>query len=121
MTRLIVDKSAYVRGRIDVAPGDDLCLCVVTRLELLDSARSGADYLTLEEDLAEFHDLSMDAGTFAVALSAQRELAALGHHRVPLPDLLIAACAHQHGAGVIHVDRHYDTLARVLTFTPVRA
>jgi predicted nucleic acid-binding protein len=62
----------------------------------------------------------MDAETFATALAAQRELAASGRHRVPIPDLLIAACAQQHGADVVHVDRHFDALAEVLTFTPLR-
>lgn len=117
---LLIDKSAYVRG-VDVEQADEPCLCAVTRLELLYSARSRADYETLEDDLRHFRDLRMDAGTFAVALGAQRELVATGHHRVAIPDLLVAACAHQHGADVVHVDRHYDTLARVLAFRPVRA
>lgn len=56
----------------------------------------------------------------AIARTAQRELATMSQHRVPVPDLLIAACAQQHQAGVLHVDRHYETLARVLSFTPVR-
>jgi predicted nucleic acid-binding protein len=63
----------------------------------------------------------MDAETFAVARTAQRELAATGRHRVALPDLLIAACAQQHAAAVVHVDRHFDALARVLAFTALRA
>jgi predicted nucleic acid-binding protein len=117
---LLVDKSAYVRGGIAPAPGDELCLCAVTRLELLFSARSAADYAVLEEDLAEFRDLRLDAETFAIALAAQRELAASGHHRVAVPDLLIASCAQQHAADVVHVDRHYDTLARVLAFSAIR-
>lgn len=29
--------------------------------------------------------------------------------------------AQQHGAGVIHVDRHYDVLATVLAFSSLRA
>ncbi|HEY7690760.1 MAG TPA: PIN domain-containing protein [Gaiellaceae bacterium] len=62
----------------------------------------------------------MDAETIAIARSAQRDLAAKSRHRVPIPDLLIAACAHRHQAAVVHLDRHYDTLARVLAFTPVR-
>jgi predicted nucleic acid-binding protein len=62
----------------------------------------------------------MDAETFAIARTAQRELAAKSRHRVSLPDLLIAACAQQHQADVLHVDRHYDVLARVLLFTSVR-
>jgi predicted nucleic acid-binding protein len=88
---------------------------------LLCSARSEADYRALEQDLAQFRDLRMDAKTFAVALGAQRQLAASGHHRIAIPDVLIAACAQQHSADVLHVDRHYETLARVLAFTPVRA
>jgi predicted nucleic acid-binding protein len=118
---LLIDKSAYVRGPIATGDDDELCLCAVTRLELLYSARSSAGYATLEADLAEFRDLRMDAETFAIALGAQRELAAIGHHRVAIPDLLIAACAQQHGADVVQVDRHYDVLSRVLGFTPVVA
>jgi predicted nucleic acid-binding protein len=118
---LLLDKSAYVRGAVEPTPEDELCLCAVTRLEVLHSARSKRDFHRLEDDLAEFRDLRMDAETFAVALAAQRELAAKGHHRVPIPDLLIASCAQQHGADVVHVDRHYDTLARVLTFKALRA
>lgn len=121
MSLLLVDKSAYVRGVVDSADDAELCVCAVTRLELLYSARSREHYGVLEDDLAQFRDLRMDAETFATALGAHRELAAIGHHRVAVPDLLIAACAQQHGADVVHVDRHYDVLARVLAFTPLRA
>ncbi|HKI90944.1 MAG TPA: PIN domain-containing protein [Gaiellaceae bacterium] len=62
----------------------------------------------------------MDAETIALARAAQRQLGSRSQHRVPIPDLLIAACAHQHQAAVLHLDRHYDVLARVLDFTPVR-
>lgn len=121
MNLLLIDKSAYVRGHIQVAEEDELCLCAVTRLELLYSARSNAEYEQLEADLAQFRELRMDAETFAIAAVAQRELAARARHRVPLPDLLIAACAQQYGADVVHVDRHYATLAEVLAFRPRRA
>lgn len=117
---LLLDKSAYVRGAAGTGDGE-LCLCAVTRLELLFSARSAADYATLERDLEAFRDLRMDAETWAVARTAQRELAERGRHRVALPDLLIAACAQQHGADVLHVDRHFDVLAEVLAFRSVRA
>ena len=118
---LLIDKSAYVRGAVQAGDEDELCLCAITRLELLYSARSITDYRALEDDLAQFRDLRMDAETFAIALGAHRELAARGQHRVALPDLLVAACAQQHAAGVVHVDRHYETLAGVLAFTPLRA
>jgi predicted nucleic acid-binding protein len=120
MSAVLIDKSAYVRGEAAMPETDDLCLCAVTRLELLYSARSARDYGLLEDDLRQFRDLRMDAETFAVALGAQRELAARGQHRLPVPDLLIASCAQQHGADVLHVDRHYDALAQVLAFRPRR-
>jgi len=120
LTLLLVDKSACVRGAVGGVE-DELCLCAITRLELLHSARSRADYEQLELDLAQFRDLRMDLETLATALTAHRELAARGRHRLASPDLLVAACAQQHAAGVLHVDRHYETLAEVLAFTPVRA
>lgn len=120
MTLALLDKSAYVRGAVERSDGEELCLCSVTRLEILFSARSKRDYAQLEDDLALFRDLRMDAETFAIAATAQRELAATGHHRVAIPDLLVAACAQQHGADVLHVDRHFDALARVLAFTARR-
>jgi predicted nucleic acid-binding protein len=117
---LLFDKSALVRGaNIDGADGEP-CLCAVTRLEVLYSARSARAYEELEIELDTFHQLRVDAETIATALTAQRELATQSQHRVPIPDLLIAACAQQHQAAVLHADRHYETLARVLAFTPVR-
>jgi predicted nucleic acid-binding protein len=117
---LLLDKSALVRSpEIDDALGEP-CLCAITRLEMLYSARSASAYEELDTELAAFHQLRIDAETIATAQTAQRELASQSQHRVPIPDLLIAACAQQHQAAVLHVDRHYDSLARVLTFTPVR-
>jgi len=117
---LLIDKSAYVRAGACADIEGELCLCPVSRLEMLFSARSAADYESLEQDLATFRELRMDAETFATATSAQRELARAGRHRVPVPDLLIAACAQQHAADVVHVDRHFETLSTVLHFNAVR-
>ena len=117
---LLLDKSALVRsGSYDPALGEP-CICAVTRLEVLYSARSPRDFERLEDALDVLHELRTDAETVAIARTAQRELAARSRHRLPIPDLLVAACAHQHGAAVLHLDRHYETLAQVLAFTPVR-
>lgn len=117
---LLLDKSALVRSpELDPALGDP-CLCAITRFELLYSARSAEAFEHLEAELDALHELRIDAETIATARTAQRELAETGHHRVPIPDLLIASCAQQHQAAVLHLDRHYETLARVLSFTPVR-
>jgi predicted nucleic acid-binding protein len=37
-----------------------------------------------------------------------------------VPDLLIGACALQHGADVLHVDRHFDALADIFAFRSIR-
>lgn len=116
MSLLLVDKSALVRGLDCVDADDELCLCSVIRLELLYSARSSGDYERKEADLAEYRELRVNAETHAIALTAQRELTHRGQHRIPVPDLLIAACAQQHGADVLHLDKHYDALAQVLNF-----
>jgi predicted nucleic acid-binding protein len=118
---LLVDKSALVRG-VDSCEGYELKLCPMTRLEVLYSARDESDHVRIESGLdASYRQVRMNAETFDIAAGAQRELAARSQHRVSIPDLLIAACAQQHGAGVLHVDRHYDVLASVLTFNSVRA
>ncbi|MGH2845684.1 MAG: PIN domain-containing protein [Thermoleophilaceae bacterium] len=87
---------------------------------MLYSARSPQAFEQLDAELGAMHELRVDAETIAIARTAQRELGARSQHRVPIPDLLIAACAQQHNAAVLHLDRHYETLARVLSFTPVR-
>lgn len=117
---LLVDKSAWVRGAAVADVDAELCFCAVTRLEILYSARSAADYEALQEELSLFRDLRIDTETLAAAETGQRELAQAGRHRIPLPDLLIAACAQQHAAGVLHVDRHYDELAGIFAFAAVR-
>ena len=117
---LLLDKSALVRGPALGGTLGEPCLCAITRLEMLYSARSATSYEELDAELSAFHQLRVDAETIATAQTAQRELARQSQHRVPIPDLLIAACAQQHRAAVLHVDRHYDTLARVLACTPVR-
>ncbi len=116
----LADKSALERATPETLELGEICLCAVVRLELLYSARSPEDYTGIEERLAGFRDLRIDAETILTAVTAHRELGQRGRHRLPIPDLLIAACAQQHQAAVLHVDRYYDVLAEVLAFEPVR-
>jgi len=44
-------------------------------------------------------------------VDAQRELARVGHHRLPPVDLLVAALADRHELGILHYDRDYDLIA----------
>ncbi len=116
---LLVDKSALERATPEMLTLGELCLCAVVRLEVLYSARSAGDYERIESSLDAFRELPINAETIATALVAQKELSRRGRHRVPIPDLLIASCAQQHQAGVLHQDRHYDVLSEVLSFESV--
>lgn len=117
---LLVDKSAWVRDLTGAPLEAELVLCDITRLEILYSARSQAEYRMVEDVLDTFRTLSSNAETWSIARTAHRELAQTGEHRVSLPDLLVASCAQQHGAGVLHVDRHFATLQKVLAFEAIR-
>lgn len=117
---LLADKSALERATPSTLELGEICLCAVVRLEMLYGARSAKEYEQIEENLTAFRELRMDTETVAIAVTAHRELARQGRHRLPIPDLLIAACAQQHQAAVLHLDRHYDVLAGVLAFEPIR-
>jgi predicted nucleic acid-binding protein len=89
-----------------------LAICLPFLLEAGYSARASADYQEMmdEFDLL-FPRVEIAAAMEDRALLAQRELAARGHHRLAPIDVMIAACAHEVGAGVLHYDRDYDLIA----------
>ena len=70
-----------------------IVICVPVRYELLYSARSAGAFEEIERRLAALREVAITAAVQRAALNAMRELAPLGRHRVPLPDLLIAATA----------------------------
>lgn len=88
-----------------------LAVCLPFLLEAGYSARSATDHGKLMRRLEQLPRLPVDDAVERVALDAQRELAAVGHHRLAPTDLAIAACAHLTGGGVLHYDRDYDLIA----------
>lgn len=93
-----------------IAQGE-IAICTPFVLEAGWSARDAADHDALLADLLQLPKLGIDAEVEAAAIAAQGALARRGHHRSASPaDLLIAACAHVNGAGVLHYDRDYDHL-----------
>jgi predicted nucleic acid-binding protein len=119
---LLLDNSAWARivtGVIDEERAEtiaawieqrSLAVCLPFLLEAGYSARSAADHGAMMEELAAFPYVEMTGGVEDRAAQAQRELAAVGHHRLAPMDVVIAACAHEAGAGVLHYDRDYDLL-----------
>lgn len=127
---LLLDNSAWARldsaaladhRRVEIAAlieTGELAVCTPFLLEAGWSARTGAHHDEILSDLLQLPRLAIDAASETAARGAQRDLAHRGHHRSASPiDLLIAACAHTHGAGVLHYDRDYDRLVEMTALT----
>jgi predicted nucleic acid-binding protein len=85
------------------------------RLEVLFSAQSANDYDAISGELDALHQLPCEVGAMQRALDVQRILAHSRplHHRVAIPDLIIAAVAELAGAAVWHYDRDFDRIASI--------
>jgi predicted nucleic acid-binding protein len=103
------DRAETVAGWLEQR---QLAICLPFLLEAGYSARASADYQEMmdEFDLL-FPRVEVAAAMEDRALLAQRELAARGHHRLAPIDVMVAACAHETGASVLHYDRDYDLIA----------
>jgi predicted nucleic acid-binding protein len=117
---LLLDNSAWARrrkraagDRIAAAFGSgDIVVCLPFVLEAGYSARSAADHDAILRRLELLPRVEVSPEVERIALRAQSELAAVGHHRLSPNDLVVAACAHHSGHGVLHYDRDYDVIAR---------
>ncbi len=120
-TQFLADKSAL--ARMTQAPVAErlaplilagrVATCAVIDLEVLYSARSLGDYEEILAERSALPSLPLTETIAARALGVQHRLARRGRHRVPVPDLLIAATAEENGLAVMHYDRDYDLIAGV--------
>jgi predicted nucleic acid-binding protein len=85
--------------------------CLPFLLEAGYSARSGSDRASIMADLAYLPHVKIDPDIERLALDAQQELADIGHHRLAPVDVIIAACAHAAGMGVLHYNGDFDLLS----------
>jgi predicted nucleic acid-binding protein len=92
----------------------DVATCGVVDLELLYSATSRATYRALAEALGGMPRVPVDDACVRRALEVQAMLAERSQHRaVPLPDLLVAACAERAELTVLHYDADFDRIAKL--------
>jgi predicted nucleic acid-binding protein len=98
---------------VEMLDAEEIATCLPFLLEAGYSAQSAADHEQSIGRLGTLPSVSIDAAIEATARKAQRELARAGHHRLSPIDLMIAACAHEAGAGVLHYDRDYDVIAEL--------
>jgi predicted nucleic acid-binding protein len=119
----LADKSALARRqtRAEVREALDpllltgeIATCGIIDLELLYSATSPATYKALAAALQGMPRIPLEEITVERALEVQAKLAQRSQHRaVPLPDLLIAACAEHAGLTVLHYDADYERIAKL--------
>lgn len=123
---LLLDNSAWARlpspslsdaRRAEIAgmiEHGQVAVCTPFLLEAGWSARTAGHHDHLLADLLQLPRVMIDRQIEDAALIAQLELARRGHHRTASPsDLLIAACAHTRGSGVLHYDHDYDVLLEI--------
>jgi predicted nucleic acid-binding protein len=121
---LLLDNSAWSRIVLGVLDDDrtevvagwieqrQIATCLPFLLEAGYSARSAVDHQTTMAELNLLPRIHVTPEIENLTLQAQRELALVGHHRIAPIDVLIAACAHEAGVGVLHYDRDYDLFAK---------
>ncbi len=120
---LLVDNSAWVRLADPAVPDErateladaleagQIATCLPFLLEAGYSARDAREHDRLLDELLALPRFHIDEDVEQRALDAQRQLARIGHHRLPPVDLLVAAVADRHGLAVLHYDQGYDLLA----------
>lgn len=129
MPAYLADKSALTRRetkpevRKVLEPlllAGEVATCGIVDLELLYSATGPSVYEALAEALRGMPRVAVEDADVERALEVQGMLARTSQHRaVPLPDLMIAACAERAGLAVLHYDADYERIAR-LTGQPQR-
>jgi predicted nucleic acid-binding protein len=120
---LLADTSAWHRSRHPnvaaewrrVLDDDVVGTTAPIRLDVLYSAKGAVQYDAISSELDSLHQLDCDAEALARALAVQRLLAHSRplHHRVAVPDLIIAAVAEIAGAAVWHYDHDFERIAAI--------
>jgi predicted nucleic acid-binding protein len=122
VTRFLVDKSALARMpqepvRRRLAPiieAGEAATCSIVHLEVLYSVRNFEEHArTRRRRSLAYVKIPLTEDVFERAMDVQGELSKSGRHRIPIPDLLIAAAAEKAGLTVLHYDSDYDTIAEV--------
>lgn len=90
-----------------------IATCAIIDLEVLYSARSLSDYEAVQAERRAFDDVPLTPDVMARALAIQHALARTGHHRVAIPDLIIAAAAESASLTMLHYDSDFERIANL--------
>jgi predicted nucleic acid-binding protein len=117
----LADKSALARfpiatvsqacGRYSRTAGSQPARMV--DLEILYSSRGLTDYEASLDERRALDSAPITPEVMATAVELQHALARRGHHRVPIPDLVISAAARAAGLVVLHYDADFERITEV--------
>lgn len=96
---LLVEALVATRGITDLAVGF--------------SAQTATVHAEIRRERRALPRARVDDRVLDRAFEVQGQLADKGQHRLPIPDLLIAASAEQAGLTVLHYDADYERIAEV--------
>ncbi|MGH9245157.1 MAG: PIN domain nuclease [Acidimicrobiales bacterium] len=119
--RYLADKSALarfphpaVKRRLRPLLEDGwIATCGIVDLEVLYSARDLDDYEATLQERRALEDVPVTPQVVSKAVEIQHDLARRGQHRIPIPDLLIAAAADSAGLTVLHYDSDFELISEV--------
>lgn len=118
----LIDKSALARMQdprvqarlAPVIAAGEAATCAVIELEILYSTRNRDEHArTRARRKLAYRHIELTGAVFERAIEVQGLLAARGRHRLPIPDLIIAAAAESARLTVLHYDADFDTIAAV--------
>lgn len=117
----LADKSALarmpiaaVRARLEPLMVDGLvATCGIVDLEIGYSAQNADVHGRVRQERRALPRAPIDDDVFDRALEIQGALAERGHHRLPIPDLLIAAAAEHAHLVVLHYDADFEHISAV--------
>lgn len=118
----LADKSALARARNYDQVADQLhslaslrrlWTCGFTTLEIGYSARNFTEWKAIQGGQQLVHSATVTEDVVSRAIEVQGLLARSSQHRVPIVDLLIAACAESCDLVVLHYDSDFDRIAKV--------
>ena len=118
----LIDKSALARmpharvqaRLVPILESGEAATCAIIDLEVLYSTRNAREHSrTRRRRALAYRQVLLSEATFERAIEVQGLLAERGQHRVPIPDLIIAAAAEQAGIVLLHYDADFDRIAAV--------
>ena len=106
--------NAAVRARLEPLLVDGLvATCGIIDLEIGFSAQATAVHRDVRRERPSLPRARIDDDVFDRAFEVQGLLAERGQHRLPIPDLVIAAAAESADLTVLHYDADFDRIAEV--------